>query len=273
MVSQKNRNALARRINIKAKEFGADLAGTVSLEDLKRSPSHRISKKMPRFDGIGTVETKGRRRGVVKWPDSAKSAIVIAVEHPPERPEMDWWLTSGVSSGNTPGNRRLMETVSKLAAWLENQRGVQCFKLPYHIEHGGVYMKDAAVLGGLGCIGKNNLFVSRQYGPRVRLRVMLTDADLPSVGGADYDPCEQCPAPCREVCPQDAFAEPIFASEKWGHEALPGRSGIYDRFSCNEQMLIDKSNSERVKTDHPKSPEQCTRYCRECEMACPVGLE
>lgn len=56
------------------------------------------------------------------------------------------------------------------------------FKLPYHIEHGGVYMKDAAVLAGLGRMGKHNMLITPRYGPRLRLRVMLTEADLPSMG-------------------------------------------------------------------------------------------
>ena len=63
-----------------------------------------------------------------------------------------------------------MDINSKLAKWIEKELSYQTFKLPYHFENGGVFLKDAAVMAGLGCIGKNNLFVSQIYGPRLRLR-------------------------------------------------------------------------------------------------------
>lgn len=266
-----NFDDLGRQITDKAGAWGADMAGTVGLEDLKRSPSHEISGKMPEFDGVGTGGGGAGKRGVVRWPENARSAVVIAVAHPVERPEMDWWETTGASAGNTAGNRLMMETVSRLAGWLESAHGVQCFKLPYHIERGGVYMKDAAVLAGLGCIGKNNLFIAPRYGPRIRLRVMLTDADLPSAGTADFDPCRDCPMPCRKACPQAAFAGRSCTGEKYGMAELPGRDGFYSRFRCNRQMVMDESPSDDGKTDHPAGTKRQIKYCRKCEMACPVG--
>jgi epoxyqueuosine reductase len=47
-------------------------------------------------------------------------------------------------------------------------------------EFSGIFPhKTAAVLAGLGWIGKSALFVSPQYGPRVRLATILTDCPLP----------------------------------------------------------------------------------------------
>lgn len=256
----------------KANAFGADLAGVASVKDLKRSPSHAISEKLPEFDGVGTEETQDRKRGVVVWPEGARSAIVIAKAHPPEKPDLDWWVT-GSSSGNTAGNRLLMGTVSELAIWLEKEMGIQCLKLPYHIEHGGVYMKDAAVLAGLGCIGKNNMLITPQYGPRIRLRIMLTDAQLPSAGPADVDPCDACPMPCRMACPQDAFAEQIYFAEACGQRQLPGRSGVYNRLRCNRQMVVNESDFEVVPAHNQHPRGKRVKYCRACELACPVGSE
>jgi epoxyqueuosine reductase len=271
-VTKKDRNQLARLINQKAEEFGADLTGIASVEDMKRSPSHRISENIPEFDGVGTEEAHARKRGIVKWPEGAKSAIILAVAHPHDKPEMDWWVTADGSAGNTAGNRLLIKTVTRLSAWLEKEPAIRCFPLPYHIETGGVYMKDAAVLAGLGCIGKNNMLLTPQYGPRVRLRVMLTDADLASAGAADFDPCEGCSAPCRTACPQDAFAEQIYFEKEYGMDKLPGRNGVYNRFRCNRQMVMNESDySDIGMDDHPKKPKRQIRYCRECEMVCPIG--
>ena len=271
-MSGKNIDELIRVINDKAKEFGADLAGIASVKDVRRSPSHEIIKKMPDFDGVGTVSAEGLKRGVVKWPDGARSAVVIAAAHPPEKPELDWWVT-GASAGNTAGNRLLMRTVSELAYWLGKEQGIRCFHLPYHIEHGGIFMKDAAVIAGLGCIGKNNMLITPQYGPRLRLRVMLTDAGLPSAGAIEFNPCGGCPAPCRTACPQDAFSERIYSEEDYGQEELPGRSGVYNRLRCNRQMVINQSDSEEVKPDRRNKPEIEIKYCRECELVCPAGSE
>jgi len=51
-------------------------------------------------------------------------------------------------------------------------------------------LKDAAVLAGLGCIGKNNLLLTPEYGSRVRLRAFTIDLVLPSTGPLPFDPCE-----------------------------------------------------------------------------------
>lgn len=271
----KSTHQLARLIHAKAKEFGADLAGTANVGDLKRSPSHEISQKMPEYKGVGTKDAGGRKRGVVEWPEETASAIVIAVAHPPEKPDLDWWVTKGNSTGNTPGNRLLINMASRLAEWLENEQGVRCFKTPYHIEHGGIYMKDAAVFAGLGRIGKNNMLINSRFGPRLRLRVLLTDADLPSEGIVDFNPCEACPEPCRAACPQDAFAERIYSVEAYGMEALPGRDGDYSRLRCNRQMMVDEMESEELISDDNRkgSTKRIVRYCRKCEMACPIGSE
>ncbi len=129
-----NGNELIRRIKEKALEYGADLAGIANVEELKRSPSHAISGngKMPEFNGVGTLAVENHRRGLVQWPASARSVVVLGVAHPAAKPELDWWIT-GPSGGNTAGNRRLMKTVSELKMWLEREVGIQCFTLPYHV--------------------------------------------------------------------------------------------------------------------------------------------
>lgn len=269
MIDEKT-DFLSRRIIAKAKACGADLAGIARVKDLKQSPSHRFSEKMPAFDGVGTKTVKGRKHGIVKWQSSARSAIVIAIAHPPEKPHLDWWVT-GACTGNTAGNKMLMAVVKKLADWLENTMGIRCYKLPYHIEHGGVYMKDAAVLAGLGCIGKNNLLVTPGHGPRQRLRVMLTDTELPSIGPVEYDPCVKCSMPCRKACPQLAFAENIYTQKAYTMDDLPGRDGDYSRLQCNRQMNIDSADFKAVEIKGQKALGKSVKYCRECELACPAG--
>jgi epoxyqueuosine reductase len=263
-------NHISRRIVRQAEALGADLAGIAAVKDVKHSPSHRISPRMPRFEGVGTKPVDGQPPGIVQWPQGANSAVVIAIAHPVDRPELDWWVT-GASSGNTEGNRRLMAVVEKLADWLVQEMSIRSFKLPYHVEHGGIYMKDAAVLAGLGCIGRNNLLISPQYGTRLRLRVMLIDADLPATGPVDFDPCADCSGPCRKACPQKAFDRPRYSAEAYGQSELPGRSGVFDRWACNRQMEQDNADYETVTLAGEPAPARRVRYCRRCELTCPAG--
>jgi epoxyqueuosine reductase len=152
-----------------------------------------------------------------------------------------------------------------------SELGFKAVNLPYHVENGSIFLKDAAVMAGLGCIGKNNLFITPDYGPRVRLRAMLLDVELPATGAADFNPCRGCDMPCRAACPQAAFQKKIYRETELGLDKLPGRSGVYSKRSCNFQMEIDIRNSEEVRIAGQNIPGSFTRYCRLCEIACPVG--
>jgi epoxyqueuosine reductase len=253
----------------KAKEFGASLAGIADVEAVKTSPSHLIYGKLDEYKTVGNIETGETNPWKVVWPENAKSVIVIAVLHPEKEPELDWWRDG--YTGGTVGNRICMSINSKLSKWMEAEKGIKTTKLPYHIEHGGIFLKDAAVMAGLGCIGKNNMVVTPEYGPRVRLRAMLTDVVLHDTGPVDFDPCKECGMPCRMVCPQKAFETNIYSEKQFALSALPARTGVYSRHLCNVQMERDDEKSEKIVVEGQDKPGKLVRYCRRCELACPVG--
>ena len=266
----KNRENKGAQIIDKAKGFGACLAGIANVEVLKESPSHYLYSRIEQIKGVGSREfAEGVKPGEVEWPENAKSAIIIAVEHPEEKPELDWWKAG--YSGGSVGNRILMTINDGLSEWLEEKKGIKTNKLSYFIEHGGIFLKDTAVMAGLGCIGKNNLLVTPEFGPRVRLRAMLTDEALPATGPVAFDPCKDCSMPCMEACPQEAFQNKIYSQEEFGLDKLPARTGVYNRHLCNVQMELDVDNCERIKVDGQDAPSKVVRYCRICEFACPVG--
>jgi len=236
----------------KAKEFGASLAGIAHVEEVKKSPSHLIYGKLGEYKTVGNIKTGETNLVEVVWPEDAKSVIVIAVVHPEKEPELDWWRDG--YTGGTAGNRILMSINAKLSKWLEAEKGIKSTKLPYHIEHGGIFLKDAAVMAGLGCIGKNNMLVTPEYGPRIRLRAMLTNVLLHGTGPIDFDPCEDCGMPCRSVCPQEAFG-----------------TGVYSRHLCNVQMESDDENGKSILVKGQHELGKLVKYCRRCELACPIG--
>jgi epoxyqueuosine reductase len=243
----------------KAKQLGACLAGIADVLKLRRSPSHVIYSKLDSFRGIGTKESKGIAPGEFAWPQRARSIIVLAVPHPSYEPELDWWIEG--CHGGTPGNQMLISINDGLSRWLKEKKGVKTKKLPYYIEQGGVFLKDAAAMAGLGCIGKNNLFLTPDFGPEIRLRALFTYLELPSTGPLEFDPCKECEMPCRKVCPQDAFASKKYLQGQMGLADLPGKDGVYDRHLCNAQMEFDVAESERTAAEGGEKARRVVRYC------------
>lgn len=262
----------------KAKEIGAAMAGIANVKLLKKSPSHEILRKIGmETDGVGSAPGTANCNEI-KWPDKARSALVIAVSHPRGKPELDWW--DGFKG--TPGNRTLIRINRELSTWIEETLGVKTHKMPYFMEKGGIYLKDAAVLAGLGCIGKNNILVTPELGPRVRLRSMLLEEKLTPTGPMVFDPCDDCEEWCRKACPQNAYEKVVFSAAETGKATLPGRDGRFSRARCNIQMDKDVENSRIdvnemqqsvVDIENISQTEKCIKYCRRCELACPVGSQ
>ena len=83
--------------------------------------------------------------------------------------------------------------------------------------------KTAAVLSGMGWIGRNGLFISKDYGPRVRLGTILTDLELPCENKRMENGCGNCML-CVKSCPAMALTGNLW-------EEGCDRSHILDRKS------------------------------------------
>ena len=256
--------AIGKRIIEMAMENGATLAGIASMEALKVSASHEIYNKMGDYAGIGTVKDDALPDNqLFNWSDSIISVLVIGLSHPVGKPELDWWDGKG-----TPGNRILIDIIKRTSQQIENNLKVKTRKLHYYVEKGGIFLKDAAVLAGFGCVGKNNMLLTPSSGPRIRLRALFLDAEIQPTGPIAFNPCADCKVFCRRVCPENAMDKkvPIFKSIEFS-ERLPGRDGTYNRELCNVKMERDVTESS--KDNYGKQP--TIKYCRKCEFLCPVG--
>ena len=267
-VSAHDIQAISTEILTRARQYGADLAGFAAVSDLKLAPSSEFSEYLAESDDSATASfhTEGLPQGSVTWPEGARTVLVIGVHHPSHKPEMDWW--SGPK--DPPGNRILARIVRKLCSWISEQYQIGVFHFPYNLERGGIYLKDAAVLSGIGCMGKNNMVVSPEYGPRIRLRALSLSVDVPSTGEMEFDPCSECEGWCLNVCPQQAFSKKIRYPDNSQHD-LPGRNGSYSRKRCKIQMQNDEESAQEQRIEGEDSLVKLTKYCRLCELACPVG--
>jgi epoxyqueuosine reductase len=100
--------------------------------------------------------------------------------------------------------------------------------------------KHAAEAAGLGRIGMSSLLITREFGPRLRLAVCLTEAPLEPTPGADPDICRYCNI-CVSKCPSGALGYP----EK-------GERYSINRFACRD--YIDAAGG-----------------CSECMKQCPIA--
>ena len=80
---------ISARIIDQAKKMGASVAGIANVYALKKSPSHFVFGKLERYKGVGTKATGKVKRGEIYWPEFARSAVVIGIEHPADKPELD----------------------------------------------------------------------------------------------------------------------------------------------------------------------------------------
>jgi epoxyqueuosine reductase len=109
--------------------------------------------------------------------------------------------------------------------------------------------KVAANLAGLGWIGKSCLLVTPEYGPRVRLTTILTDAPLPT-RSALRNHCGRC-SECVDICPVQAFTGRAFVASE-------PREARFNAKLCEEYMLAREQHLGES-------------LCGLCVYACPWG--
>jgi len=228
-----------------AESYDGIQAGIVSLKDVLKSPSYQAVPGDPIMSG-GSNDIQNDH-----WPARAQTVLVLALHHPEEDPRLDYW-----ERGDTWGNRRLREISEELRHWLRWTYHLFSSALPYHVEKGGIFLKDAAVLSGIGIIGRNNLVIHPKWGPRIRLRAILIENEFQPTGALEgFLPCETCKVFCQRACPLDAFPH-----------------GKYSRLICNDQMNADLKNKVPCgEFGESGARNLVISYCRACEMSCPVG--
>ncbi|MDP4126616.1 MAG: 4Fe-4S dicluster domain-containing protein [Bacillota bacterium] len=228
--------ASALEIKRKAIELGADLVG---ITDLKR------------VEGLPTIPY-----GLM---DPYTHAVVIAVAISPD-------IFEQITNEPTPLYLHHYQTVNNL---LDNinlslqreliHEGFRALFIPAsqivdkvnwmgHISH-----KAMAKAAGLGWQGKSLLLVTPEYGPRVRLATLLTNAPLepdPMVSNR----CGTCKK-CQDACPASAIKGRLWE----------------DHPQSREEALHFSLCVEKVNEDFAKRPEIGKPICGVCIRACPWG--
>lgn len=113
--------------------------------------------------------------------------------------------------------------------------------------------KYAAVMSGLGFVGKSGLFISENFGPRVRLGTILTDCPLEAESAVKDCGCGECRL-CADACPAMAIT---------GNPWVPGedRDIIVDAKACSDFMKKEFQHIGRGVV------------CGICMRVCPYGIK
>lgn len=103
---------------------------------------------------------------------------------------------------------------------------------------GPVSYKKLAEMSGLGIVGWNGLLLTPQYGPKVRLAGVVTDALVEtSSAKEDYiSPCTECGGACVKICPIKAISEPA-----------AGSNCQIDKYACNTYLVASGACAECLK--------------------------
>ncbi len=110
--------------------------------------------------------------------------------------------------------------------------------------------KEAAHKAGLGNIGKNDLFLHKKYGARVRLGTLFTDCPLEGEGILRENPCINCDK-CVKACPSGAILGVNY----------------YDGIK-REEMFSPSVCSEYMKKEYQKIGRGAV--CGICMKVCPI---
>lgn len=92
--------------------------------------------------------------------------------------------------------------------------------------------KTAAVLAGLGFIGKNGLLITKEYGSKIRLVTILTDMPFTPQKPIIPEGCGSCEI-CKNACPAGAIVGK-------NYEYGAPRDTILDARRCSEHMKTYK---------------------------------
>ncbi len=117
--------------------------------------------------------------------------------------------------------------------------------------------KHAAKEAGLGSIGRHGLLITPQFGPRVRLACLLTQAEVESSPKSEKDYCLNCDA-CIRVCPAQALRAPE-KNEAFGMNPFACRTYRLAGLTCSvclkacAEVLDRKRGTNRLRKSRPKT--------------------
>lgn len=189
------------------------------------------------------------------YAEEYKSALVFAVPYG-EQLTIHTYTEERFEKGIQTAKKKLEEILAQLETILRED-GVS-YWIPPVAQKDEVDLlapfsfKFAAVNAGLGWIGKNDVVITREYGPRVRLSAVLIDEQFPYGPKIIKSNCPDNCQKCVDVCPHKALR-----NVRWNMGSARGE--IIDYHLCNEKRSLFLAKHGRKNA------------CGLCLAVCPFG--
>lgn len=266
-------NSLTQQVKEFAKSIGADIVGIATVDRWDKAP---------------------RKLSPGAHLPGAKSVVVMGIHHPDA--SVEW---GGLPSSNYAGPFQIgmipkLDTMSRRMAMFLEKSGAKA--VPYsctgfwrHRPYKDIKStntasfshRHAAVAAGMGEFGLNNMFMSKEFGPRQRLISVITTAELE--GDDLYDGpklCDKCKM-CAKNCPGNNFADENLLEPGTDKVYIGNKTYEYaklNRWRClwGEQFAFDmsklkdfdiKCEEDLYRADEEGIPRlggemgSCFRYC------------
>lgn len=227
--------AYTEKIKNRVVELGADLVGVADVAPLKRLKLYPPDLLDPFRRAVSVA---------IRLPGSLFAQIT---DHP----------TPTYASAYRTANL-ILDEIAFFAANTLQRDGFNSLPIPaaqswdQENHYGAISHKAVGRVAGLGWQGKSLLLVNPEYGPRIRLVTILTDAQL-EVNGPIKNGCGACTL-CRDACPAGAIKGAVTKNHyKSREEAL------------DLQLCVEKLN------EFSKLPGVDANICGICIKVCPFG--
>ena len=123
-------------------------------------------------------------------------------------------------------------------------------------------LKHAAVLAGLGSIGRSGLVYKEDFGSLLRFGAVVTTAALGGSPLVDSDPCPAGCTACADACPEGALAPDFFnkvaCALKTSHSIFQ-LTMAQDRSPANRELVLNTAGYNYWLN------------CSECQRVCPLN--
>jgi len=217
-------------------EITVDKIGVISLDDCRDAPLYQ---------------------NAINLLSDAKTVVVLAMEVFPEVIKL---LDSRTQKGELAlGDLydRNIEIVNGHLDWQAymlvkklHKRGYRGIPLPAEgapfderFLHSMLSYKEVARLAGIGITGWHSMLITPEYGSRIRLTCIVTNAPFsPTNSTENLTPCPKCNGACVKICPVSAIS-------------VPQKDEPYhvDKYACNAYL-------------------NATGGCSECLKICPADM-